>query len=116
MRMDEDCRAVQGAWMAAFDAGVPISDIDAAHLTVCPACRAFADGAEQARLQLQQLPVPEPDFAADMRLLARLREERNAPWWQRAVRQAAALLGPRQVSLPLAGAGLASFAATLIVA
>jgi hypothetical protein len=86
------------------------------HVRFCPDCRAFTQATLKAGEALRALPLPPADREADLRLLARLREPRQATVSQRVL----AWLEPwRQAPRPalrLAGAGVASFALTLLVA
>jgi hypothetical protein len=73
------CRSRQQEWMLAFDEGrVPLLDA-LTHLERCPDCRDFAATAVRVRHELSRRPVPEAQPAADMDLLARLRQESARP-------------------------------------
>jgi hypothetical protein len=113
---DADCRRACEAWMAALDEGTSPTQTVAYHVGFCPDCRAFTQATLQAGESLRSLSRPEADPAADIRLLARLRESRRTPVSRRVFSWFETWREAPRPALRLAGAGVASFAVTLLVA
>lgn len=114
--MQQDCEAVRSAWMDAFDRETAPESKVAEHLAACAACRSFAAACETARHGLSAVPLPAPDPAADLALLAALRNgtpARREGWLQRLRRRVAF---PPAGILPLMAAGAAAFVVTLAAA
>src|SRR5690349_13438074 len=111
---DRDCRRACEAWMAALDEGAPVPETVETHVRYCPDCRAFTAAALRAGEELRAVALPTADADADRSLLARLRESRRVSAWEIAVRRLESWRDAPRPTLRLAGAGLASFAVTLL--
>jgi hypothetical protein len=121
MKRSDLCEKCRLEWMVLFDAGEEVALLESmsAHLRECPDCRDFVRTSERARREIRCLSLPQPDPGADQAVLAalRTREEARRGWrGLEPVLDALRGLTDRRTVLPLAGAGLASFVATLLLA
>ncbi len=89
-----DCREVQERLSAWLDGELPdaLGRSLAAHLEVCPQCRAEWQALQRLEDILADLLAPTPpDMTA--RVLARLQRRRAAPWWKSLALAASLILG-----------------------